>query len=337
MNLSAPYLRPLLVAAALLLVLWSFMDPVYESPDEYHHWALAEYIHDHGTLPLFGPAYQEATQPPLYYALIAPFASHFALVQPPPTRDSLGTQNTCCTVVRLYPVRTNDVLRFRFAPIRIARLVTAFLTLFTVYFIYMAALEVSGQPATALLAGAVAAFLPQFTFRGSSINNDTLVATLCAACCYFSVRLYVSGFTWKRACWAAALLGAAFLSKINGVSLAPALAVALLAAEAPSWRVRIQRLAAFGVTVLVILPWLIWNVVTYGDLLATTVPNTYWKVITRPLSDPYFRNEFPIVMWRSFIGLFGHMAIQMPLSFYSLFNAVFALGGLGILWAVVPA
>jgi hypothetical protein len=333
MNLSTPYLRPLLIAVASMLVIWSFVDPVYESPDEPYHWAVARYIHDHGALPKFSAEYFEATQPPLYYLLMAPFAANMQWIDLKPTFDTLGAPNSCCTVYRTYPVRASDVLHFRFAPVRIARLVTAFFTLFTIYFIYLAALEASGQPATALLAGAVAGFLPQLTFRGSSVNNDALVAAVCAACLFFSVRIYISGFTWKRAYWAAGLLGAAFLSKTSGAALTPAVAVALVAATAPSWKVRLTRLAALGVTALVILPWLIWNLVNYGDLLAIAVPNAFWKVITRPLSDPYFLHEFPDSMWKSFLGLFGMFAIRMPSPYYIFFDVVFLLGGIGVLVA----
>ena len=67
--------RLLLVAAAALLTAWAFVVPVFEAPDEFLHWQYARHLHDHLTLPIYGPFFAEANSPPLYYALIAPVAT----------------------------------------------------------------------------------------------------------------------------------------------------------------------------------------------------------------------------------------------------------------------
>jgi len=63
------YWLPLVLVIAccgLLLIAWAFVVPIFESPDEPHHWKNAEYIHSHWTLPPYNSDYLEAPQPPLY-------------------------------------------------------------------------------------------------------------------------------------------------------------------------------------------------------------------------------------------------------------------------------
>ena len=62
----------LLAVAAALLLSWSFAVPIFEAPDEPGHWQYARYLNLSGSLPVYGPSFQEANSPPLYYALIAP-------------------------------------------------------------------------------------------------------------------------------------------------------------------------------------------------------------------------------------------------------------------------
>jgi hypothetical protein len=65
-------LLALLVVAGGLLVAWAFVVPIFESPDEPHHWQYARYLHDEHRLPLFTSSFVEANSPPLYYMAIAP-------------------------------------------------------------------------------------------------------------------------------------------------------------------------------------------------------------------------------------------------------------------------
>ena len=77
--LSRPPYRALgqgliLSAVTALLVVWSLAVPIFESPDEGAHWQYARYLNAHWRLPIYGSDFVEANSPPLYYAIIAPFA-----------------------------------------------------------------------------------------------------------------------------------------------------------------------------------------------------------------------------------------------------------------------
>src|SRR5712692_3036177 len=82
----------LLASSALLLVLWSFAVPVFEAPDEPDHWQYAQYLHEQKKLPFYNPGFIEGNQPPLYYLLVAPFASPSAIPSSALRRDSAGRQ-----------------------------------------------------------------------------------------------------------------------------------------------------------------------------------------------------------------------------------------------------
>ena len=66
------------------------------------------------------------------------------------------------------------------------------MSLFTVFFTYLAGREAGAQRGGLLPAGSVA-FLPQFSFRGSHISNDGLVMTMSALSLYFIVRVIRRG------------------------------------------------------------------------------------------------------------------------------------------------
>src|SRR5688500_16487036 len=66
--------RLLFAASFLLFAIWSFVVPIYETPDEPAHWQYARHLREHWTLPLYTPEFYEANSPPLGYVLFAPFA-----------------------------------------------------------------------------------------------------------------------------------------------------------------------------------------------------------------------------------------------------------------------
>ena len=230
------------VAAGGLLVAWSFVVPIFESPDEPHHWQYARHLHDERRLPPFSASFVEGNSPPLYYAIIAPVAR--ATETPPGLvwHDAFGK------LVIPFPPRFfhnagGDLARYW--PLRLARLITALLVLGAVVFVYLTGRELTGRPTTALLAAALVAFLPQFTFRGATISNDSLVTTLAAATTYFMVRILRRGFTWPVGILASIALAGAYLSKINAICLVPPLALTLLMGPGP-WPARLRDSASWG-------------------------------------------------------------------------------------------
>ena len=65
------WLGLILVGYVILAVTYSLVNPVFESPDEIHHYAYVDYLHQENALPVaeLGSAVNEFHQPPLYYLL----------------------------------------------------------------------------------------------------------------------------------------------------------------------------------------------------------------------------------------------------------------------------
>jgi 4-amino-4-deoxy-L-arabinose transferase-like glycosyltransferase len=322
----------LLVAAGGLLVAWSFVVPIFESPDEPHHWQYARHLHDERRLPPFSASFVEGNSPPLYYAIIAPVAE--ATESPPGLvwHDAFGN------LVIPFPPRFfhnagGDLARYW--PLRLARLITALLMLGAVAFVYLTGRELTGRPTTALLAAALVAFLPQFTFRGATISNDSLVTTLAAATTYFMVRILRRGFTWPVGILASIALAGAYLSKINAICLVPPLALTLLMGPGP-WSARLRRLSVMGVALALVAPWSLRNVVLYGDPFASGAMRTAVAVLVseKPLTSLYFLTVFPAWIARSSVGAFGWLNVWLPrwayLSYWLL--GVIGLVGAASVW-----
>src|SRR5678816_1525720 len=177
---------------------WSFAVPVFESPDEPHHWQYARYLHDEWRLPLFGPNFVEANSPPLYYLLLAPLATNSEV---PPLVQWSGTDGNMVQpfAPRLFLNAAGDFRRYW--PIRASRLLTAVLMAIAVWYVFRAGVEVGGTTGAGVLAAAFVAFLPQFAFRGSTISNDSLVTTCAAAMTFHVMRALRNEISVRDGLW----------------------------------------------------------------------------------------------------------------------------------------
>jgi hypothetical protein len=187
------------------------------------------------------------------------------------------------------------------------------------------------------------ALLPQFTFRGSGVNNEALQTLFAAATTLGFVSLIRRGFTWSLGVWTGVALACAYLSKINAVALLVPVVYALVVAEAPTpsavasrrlWP-RLLRLGALVPAALIVLPWTIRNISLYGDPFASTAMRTAMAhiVTDRSLFSMYFLKQFPLRLAGSFIGQFGWTAVPLPIWMYALYTALAGIAAVGLLRA----
>jgi 4-amino-4-deoxy-L-arabinose transferase-like glycosyltransferase len=197
----------------------------------------------------------------------------------------------------------------------------------------MAGVEATGDETTGMLVGGIVAFLPQFTFRGMNVSNDSLVTMTCAAVTYLVVRLIKRGFTWPLGIIAAIVTALAFLSKISAIFLPIPLSLAILSTQ-DTWRLRLGRLSVLGIAFLIVAPWLIRNQILYGDPLANRIMLTVVAHIVdpKPITSPYFLTTFPSTLFLSFIGMFGWMNLRLPDWLYLFFGLLAAMAILGYFW-----
>jgi hypothetical protein len=331
------------VVVGSLFVMWALAIPVFEAPDEPAHWQYARYVHDTWKLPIYQAGFEEANSPPLYYLAIAPFATASKLPPMVVANDARG-QGLSMAPPRVFASSDRDWEWYR--PVLMARLWTVLLSLVTIVVVYRTAallLPWSGALATA----ALAAFLPQFSFRAVTVSNDAAVILFAALLTMSCVQLLTRGFTWRRGLIAAVTLAAAYLSKILAIALAAPLALALLEAPAPPRRTddggeatdvrvpiraRVLRLSVLLVSLALVLPWSLRNVMLYGDPTARSAMRTAVShlITDRSLFSAYFLWDFPLLLFASFIAVFGWANVVLPKWIYLVFVALCLIAVAGV-------
>ncbi len=269
----------LLLAFVALATFYNVSNPIFESPDELWHFSFVRHLATGGGLPVLqddpsqNVAGQEGAQPPLYYALEALATSwvdmgDFAAVSVPSPymqRTGAGPNVVVHTAREDFPYHGTSLA------VHISRFVSTIMGAFTVLLTYFIALEsFRGRRSIAWAAAAIVAFIPQFLFQSSSVNNDNLMTLVSALTLFLSVRLVNRGAGPRTALLLGATLAAALLAKVSGLALAP------LAVLAVCLRGRLERSLAplNAIPVLIVLAiagsgwWFIRNWILYGEVLA---------------------------------------------------------------------
>ncbi len=232
----------ILALYALLAGAYAVVNPPFEAPDEHHHVAYAHRLASGGGLPVLDPdrpdaLAQEATQPPLYYALTGLVwrgieSSPVLRLLPPNPHANVG--------IPLLPGNKNRFLHGRdegwpwqgmTRVVRVLRLVSVVLGLVTVYLTYrLGLLAGAGRRSPALAAAALVAFTPQYLFITASVNNDNLILLTATLCLWLLARMLVRAGppSWAETLVLGLVLGWACLSKLSGLLLVvPTVAVGL--------------------------------------------------------------------------------------------------------------
>jgi 4-amino-4-deoxy-L-arabinose transferase-like glycosyltransferase len=308
---------------AVIATCWSLVVPTWEAPDEQPHLLYARYVARWKRLPVqeIGSAdlLMEGHQPPLYYVLIAPLAGRDSrvLMQDPdfpqsPTAFLHGREE-------VFPF-TGVAAR-----VHLLRLLSVGMALGMLLIAHRLARAVLWPDENAaLLAVAWCAFLPQFTYVMSSVNNDVPAALLGTLSLFLLVvprrgRAVLSVL-------AGAVVGLAVLAKTTTLFLVP-LGVLI------EWRTRRwQAAAAFAAAVVAVSGW--WfarNIALYGDLFAWKLQVNAAYAVVRPerLSAGFVR-EMLVHLFRSYWGAFGDGArITLAPSLYCALAVLCALAVAG--------
>ena len=230
------WLLPLLFFFIGLIYVYAV--PHFEAPDNIPHVGMIKWIAEQRELPvqsadhehLYG---QEASQPPLYYLLMAPIWSVFDtsdfddFFRPNPLAvvghpSRLGNRNR---VFYRQPYPPN--LSGTSLALYIVRLATLGMATVTVAAVYQAARTILPQKTGfAVLATALAAFNSQFLFISASISNDNLVTMFAALICWQALLMLRDGFQTRRSLLLALLIALASLAKLGGLVLGVAVVLA---------------------------------------------------------------------------------------------------------------
>ncbi len=258
--------------------------PNFEASDTVQHVGMVKWIAERGELPLqsadHGQLYgQEASQPPLYYLLMAAVWNAFdtsdfeARYLPSPfvvVGDPLLLGNKNLVIYRqAYPP---DLSGSSLA-LYVMRLLGLGMGAATVYAVVQSARTVlPDRRGVALLAGALTAFNPQFLFISASVSNDTLINMLAALIAWRTLVMLRDGFGTRRSLLLALLIALGALTKLSGLAVgagAGLAAVWLLVRGGDRRGCLIFCGATVGLTLVVAGWWYLRNLTLYGELLGT--------------------------------------------------------------------
>lgn len=344
----------LVVAHVLLGVCYSVVVPPWEAHDEWAHYKYAEYLARHWRLPPPGERltyhyrYDEATQPPLYYVLVAPavaLASPRDGLEPTPNPYAdLGTGESGVNFAVHDPAQEGFPYRGTVLALHLARLVSVLLSAAGLWPTYLLGRWLfPGKPSVALAAMAVQAFSPQYLFIGSVVTNDILVTVLAAWTLYFSMRASLSQVTWRTLLLLGVCLGLALIAKYNSLALLPLAAVAWVASlvrmhrAGHPWQAWGLGLGTLGAASLLAGWWFRYSLQAYGRLL-TRDPGSL-QILLRRLERPH--TLLTQVRWdllpdalryafHTFWGSFGWGNVGASPWFYTFMTVVCTLGLLGL-------
>jgi 4-amino-4-deoxy-L-arabinose transferase-like glycosyltransferase len=299
----------ILVAYAALAAGYLTRTPIWQNPDEPAHYNYVAFVAETGGLPELragdwdlallerlktgtlqptdsvASIRYEAWQPPLFYLAAAP------VYRLGPTAD------VASVVLRL-------------------RVFDAVLGAVTLGVAYLVAREALSAP-LAVFVPAVIVGVPMFTAVSAAIGADPLANLLAAAALLPLVRRMrrsVGGIRWPLA--TGALIGLGVLAKL---ALAIFVLLALGVILARSARPRLEALVLLASTGLVVAPWLVHQVTTYGWADPFALGRHAAVVQDQPRFpglSPGYVADFATTTFHSFWAQFGWMALVAPTRLY---------------------
>ena len=325
----------LLAGYVLLALTWNWLVPVYEAPDEPDHAQYVNYVLTHGGLPdshaLLGVAGVESLQPPLYYLVAATLlrASGTPAFYVRPV-ETPGFDYGAVPPNRFLPHTSGDerILHWLRA-LSIAGGVLAVAATFAL------ALELGQSQSVALTAAAIVALLPQFTFITAAISNDSIAAASGALCLWLVVRKYgAPRWTWRDSLWLGLAAGLGALSKASLLALVPVAYLPVLRHERRSAAALLRGTLTYATGFLAGGGWFyLRNLYLYGDPLDSqgwllVAPE---QVLPDSFRFSYVTHSFPVLAFRSLVGMFGWANLPLPEPLYLLCGILVCLAA-GSLW-----
>ena len=307
------------VAFVLVRLPWIFTIPMQEAPDEFAHYWVIKFLHQHWRLPSAlevhagGPSAVYGSLPQFGY-LPHLFACSWAPVEAIPLLSRFGS--LAMGLVLLY------------AAWRCAKIIFA------------------GKPLLIMALPLALLFHPQMIFLHAYANCDATSSALSGVLVWLMLETLRSGVTIGRVAWMGLLAGWLALTKYSALAILPVLALAVVSAcflHSTALAVSLPAIAigaalAAGVSFW----WFIRNAHEFhGDFLGTgTMYNTWATTFHRELS--YHVSPWRIIKdhrwWRmmffSFWGMFGYMNKYMWRPVYLAYVAYLITAALGVLFIV---
>jgi hypothetical protein len=231
----------LAVLYVLVGIVYAWVTPMLEKPDEEGHYGYIRYLREHRKLPPLHPSEQllasssagwlaEFKQPPLYYVVIAVLTSWLPdvadaerlLGMNPYTGFSVPGYRNDNRNIYLHPPDLTPV-------VLASRLISLFFGLGTMITAYFLAAQLFVENSGAALAtAAVVGFQPKFLYIATAVNNDVAIAFFGTLVVTVLIYRLQKGNLAHFTVLLGTILGLAILTKASGLIFFPLVGLALL-------------------------------------------------------------------------------------------------------------
>ena len=326
----------ILLAHLLLAGMYSLSVPLGEAPDEADHWAYIQYLARERHLPR-GPELTQAKHPPLYHASAALIAmaavpnvgtldSRLFLRSNPDVSFRAEDVNTGAYGYNSFIHTTYEAWPWRPGPLafHLARFWSVLLSTLTVwgtFHLVRRTFPREEHRPLALIAAAFVAFLPEFAFIGSVLNNDTLAACLATLALWGGMSIFREE-RLRAGWWTPLALGLGVWAKVSTLAIWPT--VILLGGTR---RFRVRNYLALTLPALLLSgPWFLRNQLLYGDPLGMALVRATVDQRTGPWT--WEDTRWLLSGWfHSFWGKFGSAGhIPLPREVYFLLGLLTLVG-----------
>jgi hypothetical protein len=322
---------------------YAFTTPTLEAPDENHHYDYIRSLVNTGRPPVLeeGSGKGFGHHAPLYYAAGA-LASFWVGENDLNLWDDrhnpffgyrLGDVGRDNKNLYLHPDDDRFGASDTWLGIRVVRALSVLMGAVTIWAVYRTGREVfPDRPEMALGAVGLAAFIPEFLFISGAVNDDNGASLFGVLALWAMMRILRKGPSLRRCVGLGLALGLGWLSKLTVAALAPTagLVVALVAWRNRSWRDLLRwGLTVFGVAALLVVPWLVRQIVLYGDPTGTSREMLEWGLREQPVT---LADLWPDLYWlrTSFWGRLGYNQIPLSKWIYTVLDVVTLLALLGL-------
>ena len=264
----------LLIVYLGIAIAFSQIIPFNKGPDEGYHLEYITFLKQNGRLPI---SYEERAQitradfPPLYHLLVAALSAGVPVNGPPNFKifwDSFRYRAMDLQNDQVWTISTEDYqwpYFGRFLVWQIGRWFSIALSLATIAVTFFALQEtpLGKVPLLSLAGAALLAFIPQYIFLGSTLNDDNLLGLLAALYFWLLIKLIKQPEPWWPYIGIGIVLGLSLTVKYTLV-LAPLelllVGILIMKKKAFSWRWLWLRLGVIGSLMLLCSGWWFgWN------------------------------------------------------------------------------